>query len=134
MVTTSVVLEVSGLTPNRLRYLCENGFKVGEGSGVHRIFSMPELVALTFASRLANVGFGPVVRQIVDALSAYSERELRAEFAKGNTFFLPIPGAMSLSQMPSEDSVGSILDVEATYRTVLDTLQNVKSCSISTSK
>lgn len=122
--TAGDLTRVTGIPERRIRNLRDAGAlkpeQAGEGTGRFCLFSVPDAVGIAFALRWANLGYSAKLAEaILEAVSAYSEDELLAEFKAGRTHLIPDPdGPMKLRRWPADRESGDVFDVQATYRKV----------------
>jgi hypothetical protein len=120
MLTTRDVITLSGATTMQLRRLCEIGVKPGEGSGYHRSYSAPEIIALVYGIRMTALGFGNVVAdKCAQYLASLSEKDLKRAIGEGRTFLFPVPGHFELIAPPIDDLGESKLDIGNIYEELM---------------
>ncbi|MEX0784680.1 MAG: MerR family transcriptional regulator [Dehalococcoidia bacterium] len=122
--TSGDLTRVTGIPERRIRNLRDAGAlqpeQAGKGTGRFCLFSVTDATAIAFAMRWANLGYkAKLIHAICEALSAYSEDALLAEFRAGRTHLVPNPdGPMKLIRWKADRESGDVFDVEKSYRQV----------------
>src|SRR5690606_25078703 len=91
--TSGDVQDVTGLTRRQIQRLMEHRAIVKDpGSpGTYHLFTIPEVLAMAYAVQLTALGYGTAAMPIVRYLAGLTEKQLLAEFKKGNKYLLPDP-------------------------------------------
>jgi hypothetical protein len=93
--TSGDVCELAGITQNMLDRWCREGLlrpanNTGIGHGHHRTFGRLEAVAVAYAARWREAGFGPeLVKNAARFVLNLGPEGLEREVAAGRTFLLP---------------------------------------------
>lgn len=125
LLTAGDVSRITGLSQNTLNKWCRKNLmffsRDGEGKGCFRYFTVIDILALTYALEFIEMGFSSELAfNIVKYFEGMTEEQLIAEFRKGNTYLLPLPG--SKLQKPPRGQETGVLDLSAKLSEIEDAI------------
>jgi len=108
--TSGDVCELSGVTQSTLDRWIKAGHLApannSRGTGVHRRFSVMEATAVAFGRQLREQHCSiEWTGAVVDYVANLAEDDLLAAMRRGETFLLPVPPDLTLTQPPSRSDL-----------------------------
>jgi hypothetical protein len=99
----------------------------GRGTGHRRRFTVIQILALAYAYRFIGWQGGlHMAKAIMEFITSHTEQQLKAKFARGKKYLIPLPEAMRLVDELGFDG-DEIYDLEAVYNTTVEYLRELES-------
>ncbi len=121
--TSGDMCELLDVNTCRFQNWCNEGFirsaNNGKGLGSQREFTVVHLVALMYGLQFIEFGYTwSLVRPIVDFITSFSEKQLKAEFKAGRVIFIPLPGKapLELAKIPNDGHCYDAINLELVYK------------------
>lgn len=129
LLTSGDIAEVTGVPMQTINEWSAKGVLAptqnGRGQGRNRLFTKIDAVALAYGYAWRQGGIGlDLVKQIVNCVTRFSEKELLKEFKAGRKITILLPGAETeLSAAPPSVQIPKALNLELVYHQVTDRLE-----------
>jgi DNA-binding transcriptional MerR regulator len=95
--TSGEICQIAGIAQSTLDRWVNNELVIprnnGEGTGVHRTYSLEDAIAISFGQSYRELECGhDVVATIIRYVSNLSQAEIKEHFDKGETILVPVAG------------------------------------------